>query len=113
MFKRIGLFLLTNVAVLVVLGVVLNIVSAVFGINFSNVAGKGQSYGTLLIFGNRLAHEQRDDGTAETDNPRKYQKCPIALAFPGNVREVDSENGRNNVENNSEYNQNGYVGQEE
>ena len=50
MFKRIGLFLLTNVAVLVVLGVVLNIVSAVFGINFSNVAGKGQSYGTLLIF---------------------------------------------------------------
>ena len=56
-------------------------------------------------FGNRLAHEQRDDGTAETDNPRKYQKCPIALAFPGNVREVDSENGRNNVENNSEYNQ--------
>ena len=64
-------------------------------------------------FGNRLAHEQRDDGTAETDNPRKYQKCPIALAFPGNVREVDSENGRNNVENNSEYNQNGYVGQEE
>ena len=50
MFKRIGLFLLTNVAVLVVLGVVLNIVSAVFGINFSNVAGKGQSYGTLLVF---------------------------------------------------------------
>lgn len=78
MFKRIGLFLLTNVAVLVVLGVVLNIVSAVFGINFSNVAGKGQSYGTLLIFGgdcrfqrfhHLFAHEQDDcqidDGRAD------------------------------------------------
>ena len=52
MFKRIGLFLLTNVAVLVVLGVVLNIVSAVFGINFSNVAGKR--------FHHFLAHEQDD-----------------------------------------------------
>ena len=75
MFKRIGLFLLTNVAVLVVLGVVLNIVSAVFGINFSNVAGKGQSYGTLLIFAaivgfcGFFAHEQDDcqidDGRAD------------------------------------------------
>lgn len=50
MFKRIGLFLLTNLAVLVVLGVVLNIVSAVFGIDFARVAGRGQSYGTLLVF---------------------------------------------------------------
>lgn len=50
MLKRIGFFLLTNLAVLVVLGVVLNIVSAVFGINFANVAGKGQNLGTLLVF---------------------------------------------------------------
>lgn len=50
MFKRIGLFILTNLAILVVLGVVLNIVSAVFGINFANVAGRGQNYGTLLVF---------------------------------------------------------------
>lgn len=57
-------------------------------------------------FGNRLAHEQGNDGTAEADNRRKYQKCPVALALSGNVRKVDSENGRNNVEDNSEYNQN-------
>lgn len=50
MLKRIGFFLLTNLAVLVVLGVVLNIVSAVFGINFANVAGAGQNLGTLLVF---------------------------------------------------------------
>ncbi len=50
MLKRIGLFILTNLAVLIVLGVVMNIVSAVFGVNFSQVAGGNQSYGTLLIF---------------------------------------------------------------
>lgn len=50
MFKRIGLFLLTNLAILVVLGIVLNIVSAVFGINFAQIAGRGQSYGTLFVY---------------------------------------------------------------
>lgn len=50
MLKRIGLFLLTNLAILVVLGVVLNIVSAVFGINFGQIAGAGQSYGTLFVY---------------------------------------------------------------
>ena len=67
MFKRIGLFLLTNVAVLVVLGVVLNIVSAVFGINFSNVAGPElrDTSGIcgdcrLQRFHHFLAHEQDD-----------------------------------------------------
>ena len=78
MFKRIGLFLLTNVAVLVVLGVVLNIVSAVFGINFSNVAGKGpELWDTSDICGDcrfqrfhhLFAHEQDDcqidDGRAD------------------------------------------------
>jgi heat shock protein HtpX len=50
MLKRIGLFLLTNLAILVVLGVVLNIVSAVFGINFGQIAGAGQSYGILFVY---------------------------------------------------------------
>jgi heat shock protein HtpX len=50
MLKRIGLFLLTNLAILVVLGVVLNIVSAVFGINFGQIAGAGQSYATLFVY---------------------------------------------------------------
>lgn len=50
MFKRIGLFLLTNLAILVVLGVVLNIVSAVFGVNFGNIAGRNQDFGTLFIW---------------------------------------------------------------
>jgi heat shock protein HtpX len=44
------LFLLTNLAILVVLGVVLNIVSAVFGINFGQIAGAGQSYGILFVY---------------------------------------------------------------
>lgn len=50
MFKRVGLFILTNLAILVVLGIALNIISAVFGINFAHIAGASQSYGTLLIF---------------------------------------------------------------
>jgi heat shock protein HtpX len=37
-------------AILVVLGVVLNIVSAVFGINFGQIAGAGQSYGILFVY---------------------------------------------------------------
>lgn len=50
MLKRIGLFLLTNLAILVVLGIVLNVVSAVFGVNFGQIAGAGQSYATLFIY---------------------------------------------------------------
>ncbi|MFG6371031.1 protease HtpX [Turicimonas muris] len=50
MLKRIGFFLLTNLAILIVLSIVLNIVSAVFGINFGNIAGANQNMGSLLVF---------------------------------------------------------------
>lgn len=50
MLKRIGLFILTNLAILVVLGIVLNIITAVFGVNFGQIAGANQNFGTLLIF---------------------------------------------------------------
>ena len=50
MLKRIGLFILTNLAILVMLSIVLNVVGWLFGVNFSQVAGAGQDYTTLLIF---------------------------------------------------------------
>lgn len=47
--KRIGLFLLTNLAILVVLGVVLFILQSVFGIRTLDETGVGLDYGGLLI----------------------------------------------------------------
>lgn len=50
MFKRIGLFILTNLAILVMLSIILNLVSWFFGVDFSQIAGANQSYISLLIF---------------------------------------------------------------
>ena len=50
MFKRIGLFILTNLAILVMLSIILNLVSWFFGVDFSQIAGANQSYLSLLIF---------------------------------------------------------------
>ena len=50
MFKRIGLFILTNLAILVMLSIILNLVSWFFGVDFSQIAGANQSYISLFIF---------------------------------------------------------------
>ena len=50
MLKRIGLFVLTNLAILVMLSIIMTIVSWVFGVNFGQIAGSNQNYGTLLIY---------------------------------------------------------------
>lgn len=50
MFKRIGLFILTNLAILVMLSIILNLVSWFFDVDFSQIAGAGQNYVSLLIF---------------------------------------------------------------
>lgn len=50
MLKRIGLFVLTNLAILVMLSIIMAIVSWVFGVNFGQIAGSNQNYGTLLIY---------------------------------------------------------------
>ena len=50
MFKRIGLFILTNLAILVMLSIILNLVSWFFGVDFSQITGAGQNYVSLLIF---------------------------------------------------------------
>ncbi len=50
MFKRIGLFILTNLTILVMLSIILNLVSWFFGVDFSQIAGANQSYISLLIF---------------------------------------------------------------
>lgn len=50
MVKRIGLFILTNLAILVMLSIILNLVSWFFGVDFSQIAGANQSYISLLIF---------------------------------------------------------------
>jgi heat shock protein HtpX len=47
--KRIALFVLTNLAIMVVLMVFLTVLSAVFGINF-NIGGRGLDLGALAIF---------------------------------------------------------------
>ncbi len=50
MLKRIGLFILTNLAVLVVLNIVLAIISMVFGVDFGGIAGANQDLGALFVF---------------------------------------------------------------
>ena len=50
MFKRIGLFILTNLAILVMMSIILNLVSFFFGINFSQIAGSNQNLVSLFIF---------------------------------------------------------------
>jgi heat shock protein HtpX len=47
--KRIALFVLTNLAIIVLLGITLSIVSSVFGINFA-MGGRELNIGPLLIF---------------------------------------------------------------
>src|SRR5512139_74692 len=48
--KRIALFVLTNLAIIVVLMLFLNIVGAVFGINFAGVGGRTLDVGALAVF---------------------------------------------------------------
>ncbi len=48
--KRIALFVLTNLAIMVVLMLFLNIISAVFGINFAGVGGRQLDLGALAVF---------------------------------------------------------------
>ncbi|MCD8339951.1 MAG: protease HtpX [Burkholderiales bacterium] len=50
MLRRIGFFLITNLAILVIFSIVLTIVQAVFGVNFGHIAGANQDYLTLLIY---------------------------------------------------------------
>ena len=50
MFKRIGLFILTNLAILVMLSIILNVVSWFFGVDFSRIAGGQQNVVSLFIF---------------------------------------------------------------
>jgi heat shock protein HtpX len=48
--KRIALFVLTNLAIIVLLGITLSIISAVFGINFGAMGGRTLAIGPLLVF---------------------------------------------------------------
>jgi heat shock protein HtpX len=48
--KRIALFVLTNLAIILVLMLFLNIISAVFGVNFAGVSGRQLDFGALAIF---------------------------------------------------------------
>jgi heat shock protein HtpX len=48
--KRIALFVVTNLAIIVVLMLFLNIIGAVFGINFAGVGGRTLDVGALAVF---------------------------------------------------------------
>lgn len=50
MLKRIGLLILTNIAIVVMLNVILSIVSVVFGINWGGMAGKSINLTSLSIY---------------------------------------------------------------
>lgn len=50
MLKRIGLFILTNLAVVVMLNIVLAVVGMVFGINFGQMAGSNPDLIALFVF---------------------------------------------------------------
>jgi heat shock protein HtpX len=48
--KRIALFVATNLAIIIVLMLFLNIISAVFGINFAGMGGQTLDFGALAVF---------------------------------------------------------------
>ena len=48
--KRIGLLILTNIAIVVMLGIVLNVVSLLTGLNFGQMAGANLNVAALLVF---------------------------------------------------------------
>jgi heat shock protein HtpX len=48
--KRIALFVLTNLAIIVVLNIFLSVISAVFGIRFSGMGGQQLSFAALSVF---------------------------------------------------------------
>ena len=48
--KRIALLILTNIAVVVMLGIILTVVSMLTGINFGQMAGKSLNVGALFVF---------------------------------------------------------------
>lgn len=48
--KRIALLILTNIAIVVMLGIVLNVVSMLTGINFGQMAGANLDIGALFVF---------------------------------------------------------------
>ena len=50
MLKRIGLLILTNIAVVVMLNIVLAVVGMVFGINFGGMAGSSLDMGGVVRF---------------------------------------------------------------
>mgnify|MGYP000739202017 CR=1 FL=1 len=50
MLKRIGLLILTNIAIVVMLNVILSIVGVVFGINWGGMAGKSINLTSLSIY---------------------------------------------------------------
>ncbi len=50
MFKRIGLLILTNIAVVVMLNIILSIVGVVFGINWGGMAGQSIDVTALSVF---------------------------------------------------------------
>ena len=48
--KRIALFVVTNLAIMIVLMVSLSVVGAVFGINFGGIGGRSLDFGALAVF---------------------------------------------------------------
>lgn len=48
--KRIGLLILTNIAIVVMLGIVLNVVSLLTGLNFGQMAGANLDVAALFVF---------------------------------------------------------------
>ena len=50
MLKRIGLFILTNIAIVVMLNIVLSVVGVLFGINFGQMAGSALDVGALSVY---------------------------------------------------------------
>lgn len=50
MFKRLGLLILTNIAIVVMLNIVLTVVGVMFGINWGDMSGKSIDLFTLSIF---------------------------------------------------------------
>lgn len=49
-FKRIALLILTNIAIVVMLGIVLNVVSMLTGLNFGQMAGSSLNMTSLFVF---------------------------------------------------------------
>jgi heat shock protein HtpX len=86
--KRIALFVATNLAIIIVLMLFLNILGAVFGINFAGVGGRTLDLGALAIFALVVGFTGAFISLAISKPMAKWSTGARVIERPGNAMEA-------------------------